>query len=195
MFESTRVLMFESKQISDTTLIQMINQGDNAMNKAIEHILTTQAQKIEGYIMQHSGSKEEAEDALYEGLAAFTINVRAGKFNGESTINTYLTAICKGIWFKKFKRMMVHKKWEDAELNKPQNPYEENVLTIELKTGLDILMTNLKDKCKEVLKLWTEIAEKLGYTNTQVVMNKKNLCLRELRKQLADNPKLAHLII
>jgi RNA polymerase sigma factor (sigma-70 family) len=201
MFESTRVLMFESKQISDTKLIQMINQGDNAMNKAIEHILTTQAQKIEGYIMQHSGSKEEAEDALYEGLAAFTINVRAGKFNGESTINTYLTAICKGIWFKKFKRMMVHKKWEDAELNKPQNLYEENVLTRELKTGLDILMTNLKDKCKEVLKLWslsynmTEIAEKLAYTNTQVVMNKKNLCLRELRKQLADNPKLADLII
>ncbi len=79
--------------------------------------------------------------------------------------------------------------------------YEENVLTRELKTGLDILMTNLKDKCKEVLKLWslsynmTEIAEKLAYTNTQVVMNKKNLCLRELRKQLADNPKLADLII
>jgi RNA polymerase sigma factor (sigma-70 family) len=193
--------MFETKQISDKQLIEMIKQGNQHMNKAIEHILTQQSEKIEGYIMKQSGSKEEAEDALYEGVSAFILNVREGKFNGESTINTYLTAICKGIWFKKFKRMMVHKKWESAELNKPQNLYEENVITKELAAGLDTLMTNLKDKCKEVLKLWslsynmTEIAEKLGYSNTQVVMNKKNLCLRELRKQLTDNPKLANLII
>ncbi|MFT6744957.1 MAG: DNA-binding CsgD family transcriptional regulator, partial [Bacteroidia bacterium] len=58
-----------------------------------------------------------------------------------------------------------------------------------------------KDKCKEVLQLWsmsfsmTEIAEKLDYTSSQVVMNKKNLCLKELRKQLADNPNLANLLV
>ncbi|PCJ65171.1 MAG: hypothetical protein COA58_09920 [Bacteroidetes bacterium] len=192
--------MFESKKISDKELIVMINQGDAAMNKAIEYILDTQAPKIKGYILKKSGNLEEAEDALYEGIAAFIVNVKSKKFNGESTISTYLTSICKGIWFKKFQRMMVHKKWEDAELNKPQNLYEESVLTKELKSGIDFLLSNLKDKCKEVLQLWslsfnmTEIAEKLGYSNTQVVMNKKNLCLRELRKQLADNPQLANLI-
>lgn len=195
-----RVLMFESKKISDAELIKMINQGDNAMNKAIEHILDIHAAKIEGYLIKQSGSQEEAEDALYEGIAAFIVNVQRGSFQGESTISTYLTSICKGIWFKKFKRMMVHKKWEDAEMDKPQNLYEETIITKELKGGLDYLMTNLKDKCKEVLQLWsmsfnmTEIAEKLGYTSPQVVMNKKNLCLKELRTQLANNPELANLI-
>lgn len=195
-----RVLMLESKKISDAELIKMINQGETAMNKAIGHILETHAAKIEGYLIKQSGSPEEAEDALYEGVAAFIVNVQRGSFNGESTIGTYLTSICKGIWFKKFKRMMVHKKWEAAEMDKPQNLYEETIITKELKGGLDLLMSNLKDKCKEVLELWsmsytmTEIAEKLGYTSSQVVMNKKNLCLKELRKQLADNPKLANLI-
>ncbi|MFT5817503.1 MAG: RNA polymerase sigma factor (sigma-70 family) [Lentimonas sp.] len=193
--------MFESKKISDNELIKMINQGDNAMNQAIEHILDTHATKIEGYIMKQNSSPEEAEDALYEGIAAFIVNVQRGSFNGESTIGTYLTSICKGIWFKKFQRMLVHKKWEAAELEKPQNQYEETVITKELKGGLDFLMTNLKDKCKEVLQLWsmsfsmTEIAEKLDYTSSQVVMNKKNLCLKELRKQLADNPNLANLLV
>ncbi len=192
--------MTESKQIKDVELIAMIRQGKQAMNTAIEHILHMHGSKIQGYILRQSGSVEEAEDALYEGVAAFILNIHEGKFNGDSSVSTYLTSICKGIWFKKFKRMMVHKKWKDAEMEKPQNLYEENVITQDLKNGLDVLMSRLKDKCKEVLNLWslsynmTEIAEKLGYTSSQVVMNKKNMCLKELRKQLGDNPQLAQLI-
>ena len=164
---------------TDIELIEMIMQGSQKMNRAIEYILSKQADKIEGYLMKQNCGKEEAEDVLYEGLSVFIINVRSGKFQNKSSISTYLIGICKRIWFKKFRRMMVHKKWEEVELNEPDTRYEENELTTELSQGLEILMTNLKDKCKEVLHLWSlsynmeEIRDKLGFSNTQIVMNKK----------------------
>jgi len=192
--------MGEKGGINDAELIKMIIQGNQEMNSAIEYILSKQASKITDYLMKQNCGKEEAEDVLYEGLSIFIMNVRSDKFRNDSSINTYLTAICKRIWYKKFNKMLLHKKWKEAEIRELEAPYEENEITTELSQGLEILMANLKDKCKEVLKLWSlsynmeEIRDQLGYSNTQVVMNKKNLCLKELRKQLTDNPKLKGLI-
>lgn len=95
--------------------------------------------------------------------------------------------------------MMVHQKWEESEMAEGQVIYTETVLTKELRHNLEFLLDGLKDKCREVLNLWaysysmSEIAQMLAYSSPQVVMNKKNLCLKELRKILADNPKVAEL--
>lgn len=186
--------------IEDIELIKMIMKGDQAMNSAIEYILSKQANKIKDYLMKQNCGKEEAEDVLYEGLSVFIMSVRSRKFKNESSIGTYLIGICKRIWYKRFNKMMLHKKWKETELRELDVPYEENIITTELSQGLQILMANLKDKCKEVLQLWSlsysmeEIRDKLGYSKIQVVMNKKNLCLKELRQQLIDNPKLKDLI-
>ena len=193
--------MIKGRKVKDVDLIRMIMQGGQEINKAIEVILFKYSEKITSYLMKQNCSKEDAEDVLYEGLSIFIMNARSGKFKGESSINTYLVAICKRIWFKKFNKKMLHKKWERNESHELKTSYEENVISAELSHGLNILMNNLKEKCKEVLQLWSlsynleEIKKKLGYTNAQVVANKKNLCLKELRKQLSDNPKLKELII
>ena len=193
--------MIRKVDIKDDELIKMIMQGGRQINKAIEYILSQQGDKIKDYLMKQNCEKVEAEDVLYEGLSVFVMNVRSKKFQSKSSINTYLIGICKRIWFKKFKRMMLHKKWKENELKELEGSYDTTELTKELSQGLEILMTNLKDKCKEVLRLWSlsysmeEIRNKLGYTNIQVVRNKKNLCLKELRQQLTDNPELKDLII
>ena len=194
------IKMFKIGEVKDTELIKMILLGSQEMNQAIEYILKKQADAIVGYLMKQNCEKEEAEDVLYEGLSVFIMNVRSGKFQMKSSINTYLIAICKRIWYKRFNKKILHQKWEDYERKESETFYEDNSITTELSEGLEILMNNLKDKCKEVLKLWSlnysmkEIGHKLGYSNPQVVMNKKNLCLKELRKQLSDNPKLRELI-
>ncbi len=192
--------MLKKRKTDDQTLVHWIQNGQNQVNDAMEYILETYGERIKAFIMKLSGSREEAEDVLYEGLAAFILNVRKGRYRGESTIQTYITSICKGIWFKKFKRMQVHDKWMENEMKENKTETVNHVLTRELQSGLDMLMKKLKDKCKEVLNLWAwsynmqEIAEQLNYSNAQVVMNKKNLCLKELRKLLHDDPGLVDLI-
>jgi RNA polymerase sigma factor (sigma-70 family) len=192
--------MVAQKQLDDTELVKMITQNDQAMNKATTYILQHYGQKVKNYIFQHCESMEEAEDALYEGIAAFIMNVRKGSFKGDSTISSYLISISRNIWHKKYKRMKLHKNWEEGEIQNQPNRYEENVLTDDLKKGLDILLGTLKVKCRNVLHLWAmsysmeEITEKLGISSPQVAMNKKNLCLKELRNIIAEKPQLANLV-
>ena len=133
--------------IEDVELIKMIMQGSQEMNRAIEYILSKQACKIQDYLMKQNCGKEEAEDVLYEGLSVFIMNVRSRKFLGESSINTYITGICKRIWFKKFNKMLLHKKWKEIELRELDRTYEENEISSELTQGLEILMTNRAGRC------------------------------------------------
>jgi RNA polymerase sigma factor (sigma-70 family) len=188
------------KEIADDQIIEMINEGGRAMNKAIESLLKMHGDKIKGYIHKLSESVEEAEDALHEGIAAFILNVRKGNFKAESSISTYLTSICKGIWFKKFKRMMLHKKFEAYQVDKANNYYEDHIITNDSKKTVELLMQFLKQKCRDVLNLWalsysmSEIADKLNMSSAQVVMNKKNLCLKELRTKLKSNPHFLEMI-
>ena len=193
--------MFKSKDYSDEDLVKMILQGGRSMNIATSHILEKHGRRIKLHLLEQTESMEEAEDALYEGIAAFIMNVRKGSYRGESPIRVYITSICRRIWFKKFKRMMLHKKFEDIEKEKPRNLYEEHILTSDMKKSVDILMSTLKQKCQDVLHLWamsysmTEIAEQLNMSSSQVVMNKKNLCLKELRNQIEAKPQLAKLVL
>lgn len=193
--------MVAQKQLDDTQLVKMIAEGGQAMNEATTYILKNYGLKVKNYIFQRCESMEEAEDALYEAIAAFIMNVRKGSFKGDSAISSYLISISRNIWYKKYKRMQLHKNWEEGEIQNQPNRYEENVLTNDLKKGLDILLGTLKEKCRNVLRLWAmsysmdEITEKLGISSSQVAMNKKNLCLKELRNTIAEKPQLASLII
>lgn len=197
--------MMQRRKREDDELVKMILLGGKEMNEAIEYILAQNADKIIEYLVKQNCGKEEAQDVLYEGLSIFIMTVRVKKFQADSSIYTYLTAICKRIWFKKFNRKVLHQKWEMSVLRESKTSYEtsfeENVITKELSEGLEFLMNHLKAKCKEVLRLWSlsysieEIQNKLGYSSRQVVANKKNLCLKELRKQLNDHPELKDLII
>lgn len=192
--------MARNKEIQDSDLVKMILEDDQAMNKATTYILEHYGLKVKNYIYQRCENMEEAEDALYEGIAAFIMNVRKGSFKGDSAISSYLVSICRNIWYKKYKRMQLHRNWEEVEKATAEKKYEQNVMTNDLKKGLDVLMSTVKEKCRNVLRLWAmsysmdEIAEKLNMSSPQVVMNKKNLCLKELRNTLEEKPKLASLI-
>jgi RNA polymerase sigma factor (sigma-70 family) len=189
--------MSKSDPLFDQTIIDLINKGDKDMNQAAKVLLEHYGDRIKHHILELSQNMEEAEDVLYEGVAAFLLNVRKGSFKGESAVSSYLFSICRRIWFKKFKRMMLHKKFEEMHLAEVKHAYEEVGLTDEIKAELNQLMGLIKEKCQEILRLWslsynmTEIAERLNYSSSQVAMNKKNLCLKEVRSQLKQRPTLA----
>ena len=66
--------------------------------------------------------------------------------------------------------------------------------------GIRDILDTLKDKCKEVLLLWSqkysmkEIAGELNYSNEQVVRNKKNHCMKELKEKVRTHPHIRQII-
>jgi DNA-directed RNA polymerase specialized sigma24 family protein len=77
---------------------------------------------------------------------------------------------------------------------------EVEFLDHEQKGILNQLFDQLKVKCKEVLLFWgqgyamAEIAEQLEFSSSQVAMNKKNKCLKELHGLMDEDPLVIQLL-
>jgi len=194
--------MFGFKKYSEVNLLEDLKAGGVKEGKAIAQLIKANKEKINALVLRSNGSTADAEDVLLEGITALLLSVRKGNFRGDSSIHTYLYSICKGIWFKRFKK---YAKEQDYKRNlivveEDVNTPEICLMDQEQKQLILTLFDELKEKCKEVLYLWasafsmSEIAEQLSYNNSQVAMNKKNRCLKELHELIGNDNKVQSLL-
>jgi RNA polymerase sigma factor (sigma-70 family) len=90
----------------------------------------------------------EAGDVLQEGMTRALINVRAGKFNKQSSFHTYLYGICKNICLKETERI---KKFEEIVNQIKYEAYDENYFDL-LKTVLSV-KNRMDEKCLEIIDM------------------------------------------
>ena len=195
--------MFKRKKYTTGDIIKAIKAGGREEDKVIGFLIRSDFGKIENLIVKRNGTVADAEDIFQEALAVLILNVRKGVFKGESTVHTYLYAVCKGMWYKRFKKynresaheagLMVH----DVDEGTP----EVALLEGEQKALLHQLFDRLRENCKEVLLYWgmsysmAEIADMLSFSNAQVAMNKKNKCLKQLRGLMDGDAKVQSLVM
>lgn len=194
--------MMNRLSYTDEELIQAIKKGGRQCDDAMEYLYRRHVDQTIAFIVTRNGSREEAKDVFQDSLVNLLVSIREGKFEGKSTINTYLYAISKNLWYRRFNRSIR----EDDYKTTNQGP-EAGELTPEISLMdndqqklVGDLLNSLKAKCREVLILWAqkfamkEIADQLGYQNEQVVRNKKNHCLKELKERVRNNPQARSLI-
>lgn len=90
-----------------------------------------------------------AEDIFQEGLMIASRNVMEGKFKGESSFNTYLTAICQNIGRKQFERADKFRSTPNTiEIaNEPESEAEDLIYR------LTLLKERMDEKCREIIDL------------------------------------------
>ncbi len=194
--------MFGFKKYTEEALLADLKSGGVKEGNAIAALIKSNKEKVNALILKNSGTTSDAEDILLEGITALILSIRKGNFRGESSIHTYLFAICKGIWFKRFKKYAKEQEFKrklivvEEDVNTP----EISMMNQEQKKLLLALFDELREKCREVLYLWAsaysmkEIAEQLSYSNAQVAMNKKNKCLKQLHQMIANDSKVQSLL-
>lgn len=194
--------MFSRKKFTDQTLIKAIRAGGRPGDQAISYLLEHELGKVKHLVLRRNGSEADAEDVFMEGLTALIMNIRKEKFRGESAVSTYLFAICKGIWHKRFRKSVREGEVKDQLVVAEEDHHtpEISLMDSEQKQLLLDLFARLREKCSEVLLQWAngfsmqEIAEQLGYGNGQVVMNKKNKCLKQLHQLMESNPAVQKMV-
>lgn len=183
-----------------TEIIEMINAGGLKRQKAIQFIYYDRSykEKIFNYIKNNSGGETDAEDMYHEGIIVLDRNIRNGKFRGESSIPVYLFSICKFLWMNQIRKRakvdMVedNSKLDDVEELTPEASFVQE----EKKELLRKLLSQLGEKCKQILELWRlsysmeEIASKMGLSNAAAARKQKYKCHKSLVKLLEDNPHL-----
>lgn len=180
--------------MSDTKILSYIQEGGRKENDAIHQLLNENRGKITAYVLKNSGNQSDAETVLVEGVTEAILNIRKGKFRGDSMLGTYIFAICRSIWLKTINK---NKRFVNAEnnlntedeVNSPLNAFNDK----EIKKAVNSLLGRLGDSCQKVLRMWalhysmTEISSELGYKNAQIAMNKKNKCLTKLKDVVKNN--------
>ncbi len=194
--------MLQILRISDAKIVEYLNEGGRKESRAIQQVLDLNRSKISSYVLNNSGNSSDAETVLVEGVTELVFNVRKGKFRGDSSIGTYLFAICRSLWLKSLKK---NKRYTDDDeiihledsADSPLQLFNEQ----QIKSEVSFLLSSLGEACKKVLELWSQhysmhdISGQLGYKNAQIAMNKKNKCLTKLKGIVKDNKSHRELLL
>lgn len=186
--------------LADEVLINHIKNGGSERLKAIENIFNKSGlrDRVSNYVSYNGGGQEEGHDVFVEAILITERNIRKDKFKGDSTISTYTYGVAKKYWANKLRLKKQHTlSLEHAReaVSEYHNP-ELIFISDELKENLSKVINLLSEKCRNVIKLWSnglkysEIAKELNVQNTSQLRKMKYDCQQKLKDALSAKPEL-----
>ena len=175
-------------EINEQKLLEGLAHNDR---KAIEAIYKQHYNMVQSLILSNSGYPDDARDIFQEAMIVLYEKVRAGSFELNCQLKTYLYSVCRRLWLKRLNQLQ--KTSPEVDNLEETVPVEEELETHEQR-NLDFLimeksMKNLGEPCKSLLEAYylqkknmVEIADNFGYTNADNAKNQKYKCLMRLKK-------------
>ena len=187
------------RNFPDSELVDNL-RGGKRMDETIKTIYRNHFNSLSWYVMNNSGSRQDAEDVFQEVVVTFIDLVQKDKFRGESTVKTFLYSLNRHVWLNELKRrgraLAREEKYEkEQERTSPDSSHF--IADREGKAEVMRLMGELGETCRKILLLYyyenlsmKEILDATEYENEQVVRNKKYKCLKQLEQMITGNPVL-----
>lgn len=144
-FVTNRIKGVHIDNQDEKKLVDGLRDGDP---RIINYIYKRNMPVIRNMTNQFPNMTIEADDVMQEGITRALMNIRAGKFNEQSSIHTYLYGICKNICLKETERT---KKFEEFENQLINETNDENYFEL-LKTVLKV-KNGMEDKCLEIINM------------------------------------------
>jgi RNA polymerase sigma factor (sigma-70 family) len=187
------------RNFPDSELVANIRSGQR-MEDTIKAIYRGYFEGLCWYVMNNSGSRQDAEDIFQEVLVSFIELVQQDKFRGESTVKTFLYSLNRYTWLNELKRrgraLAREEKYEKGQVQVEMDA-EHSIADREGKAEVLKVVADLGDSCKKILLLFyyenlsmKEILDQTDYESEQVVRNKKYKCLKQLEQMVNANPAL-----
>ena len=187
---------------TDASLNLAICGTPDERDAALRHLFCdkTLLNKVRQYVAHHGGKEIDGEDVFQDAFILFDRNIRQGKYNGNSTLETYFLAIVKWHW------VTLHRQ------NKPLIEYSAHIHDEEIedtdaqlikddhKKVLQDALSQLGEKCKALLLLTSnaasneEVAQKCGYNNADAAKKEIYRCREKFRHLIKAQPNLEHIL-
>lgn len=146
--------------------------------------------KISNFVQNNSGNHADAEDLFQDAMMVLVEKLRKDNFQLTASINTYIYAICKNLWFKKL-RDKNHELSVDALqsvdlLMSINNSIEDEKNYLEKLKGYLLKITN---HCNRLIhdiffkeKSIDQIQKDYGYSSRHNAQNQKHKCVQQIKK-------------
>lgn len=187
------------KNSSEAELLDSLRTGDG-LDEAVRAMYRNYFESLSSYILNNSGSRQDAEDIFQDVIMSFIDLVRNNKFRGDSQIKTFLYSMNRFAWLNELKkRGRAENREQLYEKEKNISDFQAAHLIEYKETSERIskLLDQVGETCKKILMLFyfenrsmKEILQEVKYENEQVVRNKKYKCLKQLESLISADPGL-----
>lgn len=186
---------------TDEALIAGIQNGGSAREEALKRIylLPGLRETVIRHVLEHGGSRQDAQDIFQESLVLLDRNLREGRFEGKSALSTYFVAIAKWRWVtvrrQQGRYTDIAPTHYDAEVESP----EAEAIRAEYRQLFQEALGQIGDRCRDLLRLYQldhsmeEIARMMQYSNADVAKKEAYRCRMRFRELLENNPAFAAL--
>jgi len=155
-----------------------ICKGDE---EALEFLYKKYYRMMTKLVISNSGTEEEARDVYQDALIVFWQKATSGNLVLTSKMSTFIYSICQNLWRKELDRK---KRLSNEEKD---SSVEMDTETLEREKIIAGCIEQLGDTCKKVLTYYyfdelsmQDIADKLGFANTDTAKTKKYKCKKKL---------------
>ncbi|MCC9138051.1 RNA polymerase sigma factor [Pontibacter silvestris] len=180
--------MKKSLYETDVAIMEGIRNNDE---RALAYLYKLHYPMISHFILNNSGTDDEAKDIYQEGVIVFYEKIKDNTLELSCQIKTYLYSVCRRLWLKRLaEKGRYANKIDDSE---PYLPLEDDVSRHEEQEKQFGVMASaleeIGEPCRTLLEDYyirlqnmQDIVEKFGYTNTDTAKNQKYKCLQRLKK-------------
>ncbi len=146
--------------------------------------------KISVFVKKNNGTENDAEDIFQDAMIVLVDKLRTDDFQLTASINTYVYAICKNLWYKKLRednyQISLDKLHEDGFQASIDSSIESEKTYLEKLTGY---LNKITAHCNRMIhdiffkqKSIEEIQKKYGYSSKHNAQNQKYKCLQQIKK-------------
>ncbi|MDF1571887.1 MAG: sigma-70 family RNA polymerase sigma factor [Bacteroidales bacterium] len=159
-------------------------------------ILVNARRLVVGYVLNNSGTIEDANDILQEGFEVFILNLRKPDFKLKTKPESYIFCVCRNLWLNHLnseKRNIDHcREFEDISAIGD----DQIILKQRKEFLLDIIDKNMKrltQKCQEIFKLrkeglsYEEIANRMNFKKGSISKDKYYRCKKRLLELISKD--------
>ena len=181
------------KPHSEKEIISGIRNHDSAI---LEYVYLTCLPLIEGFVIHHHGSREQAKDVFQEGMIIAYKKIMEGGLELTCKFSTYLYAICKKVWLQERKKFLLHteKLRQKPMVVHDPDALEDPVLQNHLMELFHKHFSELSKDCQKILTMSfthhsvEEIRDAMNYKDLHHAADRKYRCKKSLIKRIINDP-------
>ena len=159
--------------------------------QAIEGIYRDNYGMVQAFILNNSGSSDDARDIFQEAMIVLFEKAGSGTFELNCQLKTYIYSVCRRLWLKRLNQMQrftaqVETLEEIVLVEEEMEAHEKHNTDF---TMMENAMSKIGEPCKSLLESYyiqkkhmQEIAKDFGYTNADNAKTQKYKCLMRLKK-------------
>ncbi|MEO6883927.1 MAG: sigma-70 family RNA polymerase sigma factor [Bacteroidia bacterium] len=159
----------------------------NKQEKYFEILYVQNYPIVRKFILNNSGSENDAMDIFQETMIVLLKNISEENFQLTASLSTYTCAISRNLWLKDLRNTKHFRNTQSLDFVS-----ETDFITSqdEEQKPLDKLMKQISEHCQKLInriffqnKKISEIEKEFNYSNTHTAQNQKYKCLKKLKEE------------